>query len=492
MDSPIIVDNATKFGRGIDLDRGFPGFPFDDEGFGRRADIRSHLDDLAARHPEFADQLLGPPWADVPFPGGGGGDGGGGGGLLNRANRNRRSSGGTVHNLPEEDTRSQASSQGSGEVESERKSQRIPQYGLRNTLDIGQHQHSMENPQQQRNVRSMSAPPENRNNQGENIGSQHPGHRFVSRVDITPQGPQQQPLNHNQQHQRDKSPAPTQKPQPQSQQQGNVRHIPIFVEGRDEPVLAKTSTDEPDYPKRQQSPPQFHRPSHYQQHYEKQHPSSEWTSHFQDPFFKVPNRWGSRTQQSHQPEPPQPTNQRPKPQPQTQPQHKQQQQQQHQHHHQQQHPQQRYHQPQQQSEVHQEASPKLKQTQPRDPFERVAMVQKEVDSLTDQVRQYGGGSRQDKQYMYLDEMLTRELIKLDDIETEGKENVRQARKQAIKSIQDSIGLLESKAPLPGQHQHQQQQQLLEEQKQSVIEPMESENKPMETMETSEPHPPNGY
>lgn len=44
-------------------------------------------------------------------------------------------------------------------------------------------------------------------------------------------------------------------------------------------------------------------------------------------------------------------------------------------------------------------------------------------------------------------MLTRELIKLDDIETEGKENVRQARKNAIKTIQETIGLLESRAPL---------------------------------------------
>ena len=81
-------------------------------------------------------------------------------------------------------------------------------------------------------------------------------------------------------------------------------------------------------------------------------------------------------------------------------------------------------------------------------------MQKEVDALTEQVNAYTGNSRQEKQYMYLDEMLTRELIKLDDIETEGKDNVRMARKQAIKSIQDSISLLESKAPLPGQQQEQ--------------------------------------
>lgn len=83
-------------------------------------------------------------------------------------------------------------------------------------------------------------------------------------------------------------------------------------------------------------------------------------------------------------------------------------------------------------------------------MERVALVQKEVDNLAEQVRRYVGGSRQDKEYIYLDEMLTRELIKLDDIETEGRENVRQTRKNAIKSIQDTISLLETKAPLTGQ------------------------------------------
>lgn len=77
-----------------------------------------------------------------------------------------------------------------------------------------------------------------------------------------------------------------------------------------------------------------------------------------------------------------------------------------------------------------------------------------MDDLAEQVRLYVGGSRQDKEYMYLDEMLTRELIKLDDIETEGRENVRQARKNAIKSIQDTISLLETKAPITNQQKQQ--------------------------------------
>lgn len=79
-------------------------------------------------------------------------------------------------------------------------------------------------------------------------------------------------------------------------------------------------------------------------------------------------------------------------------------------------------------------------------------MQKEVDDLAELVRRYVGNSRQDKEYMYLDEMLTRELIKLDDIETEGRENVRQARKNAIKSIQDTISLLETKTPLVNQQE----------------------------------------
>lgn len=55
------------------------------------------------------------------------------------------------------------------------------------------------------------------------------------------------------------------------------------------------------------------------------------------------------------------------------------------------------------------------------------------------------GKKNDKQYLYLDEMLTRNLIKLDNIETEGKENIRQARKEAIRCIQKCIAVLESKA-----------------------------------------------
>jgi hypothetical protein len=70
-----------------------------------------------------------------------------------------------------------------------------------------------------------------------------------------------------------------------------------------------------------------------------------------------------------------------------------------------------------------------------------------VDELQDQVNEYSGNSRKDKGYAYLDEMLTRNLLKLDDIDTEGKDNVRQARKEAIRTIQRCISMLEGKVPV---------------------------------------------
>lgn len=58
-----------------------------------------------------------------------------------------------------------------------------------------------------------------------------------------------------------------------------------------------------------------------------------------------------------------------------------------------------------------------------------------------------GGKRGDKDYMYLDEMLTRNLLKLDTIDTNGKESIRLARREAIKCVQASIAVLEAKSDL---------------------------------------------
>ncbi|CAG2111688.1 unnamed protein product [Medioppia subpectinata] len=54
------------------------------------------------------------------------------------------------------------------------------------------------------------------------------------------------------------------------------------------------------------------------------------------------------------------------------------------------------------------------------------------------------GTANDKKYKYLDEMLTRCMIKLDTIETDGNEEVRKARKGAVIAVNKCITLLESK------------------------------------------------
>ncbi|CAG5094066.1 Similar to Samui: BAG domain-containing protein Samui (Bombyx mori) [Cotesia congregata] len=500
MDSPVIVDTASKFGRDLD-----PGFPFDDDSFSRRGDIRSHLDDLAARHPEFAEHLLGPPWGDIPFHG-------------TLRNRRRGSGSHSQQGHPDEDARSQASgssaasaASGASGVSSHGEpdliyqhqeltgNNKIPQYGLRNTVDIGQHRHNMENLEKaDRGQRSMSAPPENRpdqfqqpnqNNSKQNY-YQNQNPRFVSRVDITPQYTNQNQNPNAVPNPQQQSPQNQSPPQQQQQQQhqhhqpqGNVRHIPIFVEGRDEPVISKGKA--PPYV-RQQSPSRFYQPAFDSSHPEfnssnYQRPSSQfnqhfggrnrdWPSqfqeHFQDPFpdtFDHPTiRKTTHHNQSHSPFKHEDRRRDQSPV--------------HMKHHQQAN--QQHQQPQQEQEQEQpkrQESPKpRKQVVPTDPLEKVALVQNEIDSLTEQVKQWSGTSRKDKQYIYLDEMLTRELIKLDDIETEGKENVRQARKNAIKSIQDSISLLESKAPLPITEINQQVEQKNPPEAAESVEPMESE------------------
>lgn len=54
------------------------------------------------------------------------------------------------------------------------------------------------------------------------------------------------------------------------------------------------------------------------------------------------------------------------------------------------------------------------------------------------------GTVKDKQYRYLDEMLTQCMLKLDDIDTMGIDELRLARKNAVKKVQANIDMLESK------------------------------------------------
>lgn len=68
---------------------------------------------------------------------------------------------------------------------------------------------------------------------------------------------------------------------------------------------------------------------------------------------------------------------------------------------------------------------------------RVLLLQEDVDEFV--------GKKSDKSYRCLEELLTKELLELDSVETQGQESVRQARKEAVQRIQAILDRLEKKA-----------------------------------------------
>merc|ERR1712038_940914 len=81
---------------------------------------------------------------------------------------------------------------------------------------------------------------------------------------------------------------------------------------------------------------------------------------------------------------------------------------------------------------------------PADPkIAKLGKINEEVESLMEKIRNFNG-SKQDKEYLYLDEMLTRHLIALDGIEPEGQSEIRQMRKESIKSVNMCLSLLDER------------------------------------------------
>ncbi|XP_023964285.2 BAG family molecular chaperone regulator 4 isoform X1 [Chrysemys picta bellii] len=76
-------------------------------------------------------------------------------------------------------------------------------------------------------------------------------------------------------------------------------------------------------------------------------------------------------------------------------------------------------------------------------IQRVMQVMEEVEQLEQEVDEFVG-KKTDKAYRLLEEMLTKELLELDSIETRGQDNVRQARKEAVHRIQAILEKLEKK------------------------------------------------
>lgn len=81
---------------------------------------------------------------------------------------------------------------------------------------------------------------------------------------------------------------------------------------------------------------------------------------------------------------------------------------------------------------------------PSTPMEQIEEVVNNIREYEMRVTQFKG-TKKDKEYKVLEEMLTRNLLKLDGVEAGCDDNVRQRRKQTVKEIQAYLDQLELKA-----------------------------------------------
>ncbi|CAG0913994.1 unnamed protein product [Notodromas monacha] len=77
-------------------------------------------------------------------------------------------------------------------------------------------------------------------------------------------------------------------------------------------------------------------------------------------------------------------------------------------------------------------------------LDRIASVHASLENLREQVALFNG-KKGSKGYVFLDEMLTRNLIALDDVDTFGDDDIRSKRKDAVTQVHKYLQELEGKA-----------------------------------------------
>lgn len=77
------------------------------------------------------------------------------------------------------------------------------------------------------------------------------------------------------------------------------------------------------------------------------------------------------------------------------------------------------------------------------PLEEIQDINNELTNLKSKVETFSG-DHQDKEYRYLEEMLTRLLIRLDNVEPNGDIAIRTARKATVNAVEACASLLEAK------------------------------------------------
>lgn len=270
----------------------------------------------------------------------------------------------------------------------------LNQHGLRNTFDMG----VKTNPEGEFSTsRAHSAPPPEQNQQNSSSQTRHktPPQQAHFETQTCPQNPNNgnayQKANYAPQHQshpqQSHPPSAAGSAQPQTPGGTYIRTIPIFVEGRTEPIInahkeIPNQNAQPPQPQQSKATHENHQENHQQAHQQQQHnrPAPLNANHQQPMAKEQENAGGPPPQTPHT----------------------------------------------------------------LDSISKIQDIQRDVLDLMAKVEKFTG-KRQDKEYAYLDEMLTRNLLKLDTIDTQGKDSIRLARKEAIKCIQASINVLEAKA-----------------------------------------------
>ncbi|XP_065212902.1 BAG family molecular chaperone regulator 3 isoform X2 [Planococcus citri] len=355
-----------------DVVDGFPSFKNEDI-FGKKSDpgIKSHLEDLAKKHPEFAGDLQRPLWEEP----------------LNTNWDNAFTIPVSVEKLIADYDKPSSSQQSAPpQPETELDGQQAAAPEASNSSVESSSQETMNEHQDPKEPK-----------------------RYVSKIEMTPVNPYEESTSEQGKQSQPGTPNSARK-------QPTVRHIPIFVEGRSEPVLPKNAAG--NFQSTNQFPAQHEQTNPIKRKFDNTNEHSHQRQEVPLQSQPIPVHIEKTNKSGKSTPTPAPPTAEPEP-------------------------------PKQAEKPH--PPPPV---QKLDPMSRIEQVRNDVEELATEVEKFAGTSRTDKEYLYLDEMLTRNLIKLDLVEVEGNETLRVARKDVIRSIQKAISCLESKVPIPADQQNQ--------------------------------------
>lgn len=71
-------------------------------------------------------------------------------------------------------------------------------------------------------------------------------------------------------------------------------------------------------------------------------------------------------------------------------------------------------------------------------------IKNDLEKIRSKIEEIAENTTKGKDYLYCEEMLTKNLLRLDEILADGEETIRKARKQAVNEVTDAIQYLEGK------------------------------------------------